>query len=126
PQVAGGFQGAARDSLRRRDAAFDAGESGEGRVAQDAGVVRAVNRVFRHCERIEAIHRAAKKVWIASSLSLLAMTAVGQMQNRETTICGSQARHPSDGLEVSLSPCLSPHPLPPPKPPIPSCSTAKS
>jgi hypothetical protein len=26
----------------------------------------------RHCERIEAIHRAA---WIASSLSLLAMTA---------------------------------------------------
>ena len=28
----------------------------------------------RHCERSEAIHRPAKKVWIASSLSLLAMT----------------------------------------------------
>jgi hypothetical protein len=30
---------------------------------------------IRHCERSEAIHRAAKKVWIALSLSLLAMTA---------------------------------------------------
>src|SRR5436190_15350150 len=26
--------------------------------------------ILRHCERSEAIHRAAKKVWIASSLSL--------------------------------------------------------
>jgi hypothetical protein len=26
----------------------------------------------RHCERSEAIHRTAKKVWIASSLALLA------------------------------------------------------
>jgi hypothetical protein len=29
----------------------------------------------RHCERSEAIHIAAKEEWIASSLSLLAMTA---------------------------------------------------
>jgi hypothetical protein len=29
----------------------------------------------RHCERSEAIHRAARTEWIASSLSLLAMTA---------------------------------------------------
>src|SRR4051812_49965906 len=28
----------------------------------------------RHCERSEAIHAARKKVWIASSLALLAMT----------------------------------------------------
>jgi len=28
----------------------------------------------RHCERSEAIHEATKKEWIASSLSLLAMT----------------------------------------------------
>src|SRR5258708_27990099 len=28
----------------------------------------------RHCERSEAIHRAAKQVWIASSQGLLAMT----------------------------------------------------
>jgi hypothetical protein len=38
----------------------------------------------RHCERSEAIHRAASKVWIASSQALLAMTlrgrAVGQQQ----------------------------------------------
>ena len=35
---AGGLQGAARNSLRRRDAALDAGEGGEGGVAEDAGV----------------------------------------------------------------------------------------
>jgi hypothetical protein len=29
----------------------------------------------RHCERSEAIYRAARSEWIASSLSLLAMTA---------------------------------------------------
>jgi len=29
----------------------------------------------RHCERSEAIHLAARTEWIASSLSLLAMTA---------------------------------------------------
>jgi hypothetical protein len=28
----------------------------------------------RHCERSEAIHRVTKEEWIASSLSLLAMT----------------------------------------------------
>jgi hypothetical protein len=33
----------------------------------------------RHCERSEAIHIAAKKVWIASSQVLLAMT-VPQVQ----------------------------------------------
>jgi hypothetical protein len=32
-------------------------------------------RLNRHCERSEAIHRAAWAKWIASSLSLLAMTA---------------------------------------------------
>jgi hypothetical protein len=32
-------------------------------------------RLNRHCERSEAIHRAAWTEWIASSLSLLAMTA---------------------------------------------------
>jgi hypothetical protein len=32
-------------------------------------------RLKRHCERSEAIHRAAWAAWIASSLSLLAMTA---------------------------------------------------
>jgi hypothetical protein len=32
-------------------------------------------RLNRHCERSEAIHRAAWEKWIASSLSLLAMTA---------------------------------------------------
>jgi hypothetical protein len=31
-------------------------------------------RLNRHCERSEAIHRAARIEWIASSLSLLAMT----------------------------------------------------
>jgi hypothetical protein len=31
-------------------------------------------RLNRHCERSEAIHRAAWAEWIASSLSLLAMT----------------------------------------------------
>src|SRR6476620_2771038 len=31
---------------------------------------------FRHCERSEAIHRAAKQEWIASSLTLLAMTGL--------------------------------------------------
>ena len=35
---AGGLQGAARDSLRRRHAALDAGEGGEGGIAEDAGV----------------------------------------------------------------------------------------
>jgi hypothetical protein len=32
-------------------------------------------RFNRHCERSEAIHLAARKEWITSSLSLLAMTA---------------------------------------------------
>ena len=32
-------------------------------------------RLNRHCERSEAIHRAVWTEWIASSLSLLAMTA---------------------------------------------------
>jgi hypothetical protein len=32
-------------------------------------------RLNRHCERSEAIHRAARIEWIASSLSLLAMTS---------------------------------------------------
>jgi hypothetical protein len=32
-------------------------------------------RLNRHCERSEAIHLAARTEWIASSLSLLAMTA---------------------------------------------------
>ena len=40
PQVAGRLQGAARDHFRRRDAALDAGEGGEGGIAQDAGVRR--------------------------------------------------------------------------------------
>jgi hypothetical protein len=31
-------------------------------------------RLNRHCERSEAIHRAARTEWITSSLSLLAMT----------------------------------------------------
>jgi hypothetical protein len=31
--------------------------------------------LIRHCERSEAIHLAASTEWIASSLSLLAMTA---------------------------------------------------
>jgi hypothetical protein len=31
-------------------------------------------KLNRHCERSEAIHRAAWAEWIASSLSLLAMT----------------------------------------------------
>jgi hypothetical protein len=31
-------------------------------------------RLTRHCERSEAIHLAARTEWIASSLSLLAMT----------------------------------------------------
>ena len=46
--VAGGLQGAARNPLRRRDAALDAGEGGEGGIAQDAGVSS------RHCERSES------------------------------------------------------------------------
>ena len=37
---------------------------------RDAGVVTQ----HRHCERSEAIHPSAEKVWIASSLTLLAMT----------------------------------------------------
>ena len=41
PQRAGRFQGAARNPFRRRDAALDAGEGGEGGIAQDAGVTRA-------------------------------------------------------------------------------------
>src|SRR5207244_662071 len=36
--------------------------------------------ILRHCERSEAIHRAANEEWIASSLSLLAMTARHQSQ----------------------------------------------
>jgi hypothetical protein len=32
-------------------------------------------KLNRHCERSEAIHRAVQTEWIASSLSLLAMTA---------------------------------------------------
>jgi hypothetical protein len=32
-------------------------------------------RLSRHCERSETIHRAARAEWIASSLTLLAMTA---------------------------------------------------
>jgi hypothetical protein len=32
-------------------------------------------KLNRHCERSEAIHPAAWKDWIASSLSLLAITA---------------------------------------------------
>jgi hypothetical protein len=31
-------------------------------------------KLNRHCERSEAIHRAARTEWIASSLSLLATT----------------------------------------------------
>ena len=44
PQCAGGLQGAARNPLRRRNAALDAGEGGEGRIAQDAGVTCAARR----------------------------------------------------------------------------------
>jgi hypothetical protein len=36
------------------------------------------DRIFnRHCERSEAIHRAAQEEWIASSQELLAMTRSG-------------------------------------------------
>ena len=48
PQRAGRLQGAARDSLRRRHAALDAGEGGEGGVAEDAGVkIRRVGKAQR-------------------------------------------------------------------------------
>ncbi len=36
--------------------------------------VRGDDTPTRHCERSEAIQSSAKQVWIASSLSLLAMT----------------------------------------------------
>jgi hypothetical protein len=35
--------------------------------------------LHRHCERSEAIHGAAKKVWIASSQGLLAMTVKSEI-----------------------------------------------
>src|SRR3954454_23246694 len=42
----------------------------------------------RHCERSEAIHSAANETWIASSLTLLAMTAVPKRRdlNQPATI----------------------------------------
>ena len=46
PQRAGRFQGAARNPLRRRDAALDAGEGGEGGVAEAAGVTARSWRVI--------------------------------------------------------------------------------
>jgi gluconolactonase len=39
----------------------------------------------RHCERSEAIHLAAKQVWIASSLTLLAMTDETAVACRQST-----------------------------------------
>jgi hypothetical protein len=44
----------------------------------------------RHCERSEAIHTARKKVWIASSLALLAMTAVSTYAETEKIKAGKQ------------------------------------
>jgi hypothetical protein len=40
----------------------------------------------RHCERSEAIHRAARAEWIASSLSLLAMTAKSEIDTNITIL----------------------------------------
>ena len=57
PQRARRLQGAARNPLRRRDAALDAGEGGEGGAAEDAGV--------SVCAVIASGEGAA---WIASSL----------------------------------------------------------
>ena len=54
---------------RPAHAAVDRGECAEERVILK----------HRHCERSEAIHLAARKVWIASSLTLLAMTRRGPM-----------------------------------------------
>ena len=44
PRRAGRLQGAARNPLRRRHAALDAGEGGEGGAAEDAGVTRTPGR----------------------------------------------------------------------------------
>jgi hypothetical protein len=40
PRRAGGFQGAARDPFRRRDATLDTGKGGEGGIAEDVGLRR--------------------------------------------------------------------------------------
>jgi hypothetical protein len=61
-----------------RRADKDEAEAGAQLIGQTMG--RAVGHAAKvdcHCERSEAIHRAARTKWIASSLSLLAMTAFG-------------------------------------------------
>jgi hypothetical protein len=49
-------------------------------AAPPLAVERDGMKLIRHCERSEAIHRAAWAEWIASSLSLLAMTAKSVIQ----------------------------------------------
>src|ERR1700730_8037414 len=57
---------------------------------------------IRHCERSDAIHRAASEEWIASSLALLAMrrllAAPLQKQNAGARKNPAPALHPSQSL----------------------------
>src|SRR6185312_5646539 len=54
-------------------------------------------KTHRHCERSEAIHRSAKKVWIASFASLLAMT---KREDRSNHVSGRRI-----GKEKNQSRC---------------------
>src|SRR5882757_11461407 len=76
--TAAGMEFGVRASVSRetgvsaKAAALSDGRTGE----VGMGICRLIVRT-RHCERSEAIHVTAQKVWIASSLALLAMTAAG-------------------------------------------------
>jgi hypothetical protein len=54
-------------------------------------------KLNRHCERSEAIHRAAWTEWIASSLSLLAMTAESVI---EPNLIATQAARAGNGIRL--------------------------
>ena len=72
PQFAGRLQGAARDHFRRRDAALDAGEGGEGGIAQDAGVSVLVITSFRSA--ISDSNRYCQFAGTVDCFATLAMT----------------------------------------------------
>ena len=84
---AGGLQGAARNSLRRRHAALDAGEGGEGGIAEDAGV-RLANCQGGRKRSVPTIHDHSKQRWWARRKSAFAHPTISasssQMQRRKS------------------------------------------
>src|SRR5882757_7525080 len=63
----------------------------------------AIHRPRRHCERSEAIRKAARQDWIASSLTLLAMTTAWRSARRRRKSSRFQGmRHRASHLDVRI------------------------